>query len=293
MIGDSTDERWGVMDIIPRTDFPDIRKKAAIQSDAGFLGIIPREGNVMARFYIELGHESAEGISLSSLQDKARQIFKPYTMGFAETQWWSYYTVGQRLVDSFTKNYRVFLLGDAAHTHSPKAGQGINVSLQDAHNVAWKLAAVLRGRASPGILETYVSERGKLAAALIEFDRSYAKMFSSSISIEEINRRVTQSRRYTAGLGTRYGESCLVSRSDDGIQMLAKAIAVGERFPGAQVVRFCDAYAMQILRALPADSRWRVVVFGGDILKPQARQRLGQVSHRQESRPLTLCCSAL
>ena len=73
-----------------------------------------------------------------------------------EIAWWSVYEIGQRLTDKFddvpeaeiaTRLPRVFIAGDACHTHSPKAGQGMNVSMQDAFNLGWKLASVLRKRA--------------------------------------------------------------------------------------------------------------------------------------------------
>ena len=75
-----------------------------------------------------------------------------------EVAWWSVYEIGQRLCDRFDdvpdgcgcrRLPRVFIAGDACHTHSPKAGQGMNVSMQDAFNLGWKLAAVLRGLARP------------------------------------------------------------------------------------------------------------------------------------------------
>ena len=74
---------------------------------------------------------------------------------------------------------RVFIAGDACHTHSPKAGQGMNVSMQDGFNLGWKLASVLRGRSSPEILRTYSDERQAVAKELIDFDREWAKMFSA------------------------------------------------------------------------------------------------------------------
>ena len=74
---------------------------------------------------------------------------------------------------------RVFIAGDACHTHSPKAGQGMNVSMQDAFNLGWKLAAVLRGRCAPKLLHTYSAERQAIAKELIDFDREWAKMLSA------------------------------------------------------------------------------------------------------------------
>ena len=72
----------------------------------------------------------------------------------------------------------VFIAGDACHTHSPKAGQGMNFSMQDTFNLGWKLAAVLRKQCTPELLHTYSAERQVVAQELIEFDREWAKTFS-------------------------------------------------------------------------------------------------------------------
>lgn len=125
MVGDTTDTVWGVMDIYPLTTFPDIRRKCTIHSSAGNLLIIPREGGELVRFYIQLPAGShPKDVKLEDLQNTARQIFAPYQMEFAGTFWWSAYSIGQRLAEKFHKDERVFLTGDACHTHSPKAGQG-------------------------------------------------------------------------------------------------------------------------------------------------------------------------
>ncbi|KAJ5134785.1 acylamino-acid-releasing enzyme [Penicillium atrosanguineum] len=162
MIGDSSDAVWGVMDMVPRTNFPDIRKKSTLRSKAGNILIIPREGeNInLTRFYIELAPGiNPKDVTLESLQEQAQAIFHPYKVDFAETVWWSAYSIGQRQADCFHRDHRVFLAGDACHTHSPKAGQGMNVSLQDGYNIGWKLGEVLTGLATPSLLETYVLER--------------------------------------------------------------------------------------------------------------------------------------
>jgi len=144
MLGDSTDTVWGVMDIFPLTTFPDIRRKCTIHSSSGNLLIIPREGGSLVRFYIQLPAGSVpKDVRLEDLQTQAKAIFAPYEMEFADTFWWSAYSIGQRLADNFHKDMRVFLTGDACHTHSPKAGQGMNVSLQDGYNLGWKLGSVL------------------------------------------------------------------------------------------------------------------------------------------------------
>lgn len=89
MVGDSTDAVWGVMDVYPRTDFPDIRRKVVLQTDQGNLLLIPREGGSLVRFYIELPHGVvAKNVKLEDLQDIAKKIFSQYQMDFAGTDWW-------------------------------------------------------------------------------------------------------------------------------------------------------------------------------------------------------------
>ncbi|KAK5631869.1 hypothetical protein RRF57_007583 [Xylaria bambusicola] len=277
MIGDSSDEVWGVMDVYPKTSFPDIRKKAIVKSESGTVLIIPREGDSLVRFYINLSGSTAaaKDVTLAQLHEKARQIFQPYTMEFPETTWWSAYVIGQRLANEFHAHYRVFLGGDACHTHSPKAGQGMNVSLQDGYNIGWKLAAVLRKQAFPKLLETYVLERQKTAADLIDFDRYWSKLFSASGGQESsiTPELFVKAGRYTAGLAIQYGDS-MITATATSQSSLASNLMVGMRFPSAQVVRVADAKPMWLTRALPADSRWHIVVFGGDIQDEDTAKRL-------------------
>lgn len=158
--GDSSSQVWGVMDLLAITDFPDIRFKSAVQSSRGNLLVIPREGGYLVRLYVELDalaegervHD--RGITLDQLVATARSILHPYRLDVKEVPWWSVYEIGQRICDRYddvpagaeaTRLPRVFIAGDACHTHSPKAGQGMNVSMQDTFNLGWKLAAVLRG----------------------------------------------------------------------------------------------------------------------------------------------------
>lgn len=282
MIGDTTDSVWGVMDVYPHTDFPDIRKKAAIKSAAGSLLIIPREGDSPVRLYIELPHgTNAKDVHLEDLQATAKRVFAPYSIDVIETFWWSAYSIGQRLADHFDKDYRVFLTGDACHTHSPKAGQGMNVSLQDGYNIGWKLAHVLTRRASPSLLRTYTLERGQVAANLIAFDREFTRLFSSKPTSNNapdgFSKYFAQASSYTAGLTSKYSDS-QITDAQNSKQERAPKIVVGMRLPSAQVVRHSDSEAMQLLRALPSDGRWRIILFPGDIVSQKTRDRLQNVA---------------
>ncbi|WP_371067978.1 FAD-dependent monooxygenase, partial [Salmonella enterica] len=82
----------------------------------------------------------------------ANRIIKPYAIDVKEVVWWSIYDIGHSITDRFDdvpegvdRDPRVFIAGDACHTHSPKAGQGMNVSMQDTFNLGWKMVHVLQG----------------------------------------------------------------------------------------------------------------------------------------------------
>jgi phenol 2-monooxygenase len=279
MLGDTSDTIWGVMDIYPQTSFPDIRRKCTIHSSAGNLIIIPREGGQLARFYIQLpAGTHPKQVTLEDLQNTTRKIFAPYTMEFADVFWWSAYSIGQRLAEQFHKDYRVFLTGDACHTHSPKAGQGMNVSLQDGYNIGWKLGSVLSGISPASVLHTYVGERSKTAADLIEFDKILAEMFSRKETHPgEFSEYFVKSGRYMAGFTATYEDAPVTSRDGEKSRGVAKGVVVGMRFPSAQVIRVCDCKAMPLQRVLQSDGRWRIVVFGGDINNPEHKMKIVQV----------------
>ena len=287
MTGDSSDSVWGVMDFIPRTDFPDIRKLNMMHTKAGVVMNIPREGGIMNRFYTELPRGTvAKEVKLKDLQATARRAFHPYQLDFPETIW-------QRIADDYTKAHRVFLTGDACHTHSPKGGQGLNVSLQDGYNIGWKLASVLKGQTEPDILNTYVIERQMVGENLIEWDKDWVKRMTSTSKEEggfleaknsiELMDVWLRSGAFTGGLTITYGESA-ITRAIDSTQSVAEHLKVGMRFPSAKVVRYCDALEMQLSKALPSDGRWRIVVFAGDIRQDAASRRLHQVSYASTER---------
>lgn len=138
--GDSTDYVWGVLDIVPITDFPDIRHRCAIHSaNSGSVMVIPRE-NKLVRLYIQLqamerqkpgAKADRSWITPSTILQSAQRILHPYKLDYVHCDWWTAYQIGQRVGNHFSLYDRVFLAGDAVHTHSPKAGQGMNVSMQD------------------------------------------------------------------------------------------------------------------------------------------------------------------
>lgn len=297
--GDSANQAWGVIDVLPVTDYPDIRFKSVIQSaDAGNMVIIPREGGYLVRLYIEMDElepgERVAGRAITSddLIAAARRILHPHSLDVQEIVWWSVYEIGQRLTDKFddvpddalaTRTPRVFVAGDACHTHSPKAGQGMNVSMQDAFNLGWKLAAVLEGRSAPELLHTYSAERQSVAQDLIDFDREWAAMLSAKpldtasgtddgVDPAALQRHFQQQGRYTAGMATRYEPSLLTGEGT--WQHLATGFPIGERFHSAPVARVGDAQPLELGHVHRADGRWRIYAFGDRLPIDDPRSRL-------------------
>lgn len=279
--GDSANHAWGVMDVLVNTDFPDIRFKALIQSATeGSIVLIPREGGYMVRIYVEMDKLAANervagrNITIEQLIAAAQRIFSPYVLDVKEVAWWSVYEIGQRLCDRFddlkpeemtTRLPRIFIAGDACHTHSPKAGQGMNVSMQDAFNIGWKLISVLQGRSPASLMHTYSAERQAIAKTLIDFDREWAAMLSDpkTQASGDVQRYFVQHGRYTAGTATQYQpatHSALLT-GDSEHQSLATGFVVGTRFHSAPVIRISDGKVQELGKALLADARWRLIAF--------------------------------
>ena len=283
MQGDSANKAWGVMDLQLVTDFPDIRIKSVIQSREGNVMIIPREGGYLVRFYIEmdklkLSQRVADlEITCEQLIEVAQRIFKPFTLDVKNVVWWSVYEIGQRIAEHFdnSKNTNVpaniFIAGDACHTHSPKAGQGMNVSMHDSFNLGWKLASVIQGRSSAAILKTYASERRAIAQQLIDFDRELSQAFStqqsspkqSKASATKLEKNVIKLEGFMSGTMTQYDSSLLTAEPN--YQQLATGFPLGKRFHSAPVIRAIDARPMQLGHINKADGRWRIFAFARSI----------------------------
>lgn len=285
--GEFANHVWGVMDVLAVTDFPDIRLKAAIQSaDHGNILIIPREGGYLVRLYVDLGEVDPQNraairnITAEVAIAAAQRVLHPYTLEVRDIAWFSVYEVGQRVTDRFddvppqhvaARLPRVFIAGDACHTHSAKAGQGMNVSLQDAFNLGWKLVAVLEGRAGPELLRTYSIERRTIAQELIAFDKRWSKTMSSppkdpahpergGVDPAELQAQFMQSGRYTAGVATHYCPSTVLT-GEASHQHLATGFTIGMRFHSAPVIRLADAKPMQLGHVARADAAWRLYAF--------------------------------
>jgi len=141
------------------------------QSD--FLAIFPLKEKGRVRLVGAVRNEQNDGEGLQ-WSDVSPTIFRRIDLEVKDVNWFSTYRVHHRVTEHFRKG-RVFLLGDAAHVHSPVGGQGMNTGIGDAVNLAWKLEAVLKNGAPDTLLDTYETERIRFARQLVSTtDRVFA-----------------------------------------------------------------------------------------------------------------------
>ena len=312
--GDSANKAWGVMDVLLVTDFPDIRVKSFIQSkDNGAVMLIPREGGYLVRLYVELDlldkdqRASQLDLNVDDIIAKAQLIMNPYKLDVKEVAWWSIYEVGQRVAERFDDTPignpeglvpRAFVAGDACHTHSPKGGWGLNTSLPDTFNLGWKLAAVLQGKSQPKLLQTYESERRKVAQMLIDADKQMSALVATRPSAKkgasqaktttaDIENFIARQNGFIAGTSIGYDASFICT--GEAHQKLATGYKIGQRFHSAEALRVADGRPVHLGHLVKADGRWRIFIFGNEqspLDSSSAARALIQFLANSESSPV-------
>ncbi|KAJ7656765.1 FAD binding domain-containing protein [Mycena polygramma] len=269
MEGNQTDLDWGVIDFTPQTDFPTPRAKNIIQSPlAGALGYLPRPKGA-ARAYVMLGEGLAEKTvpaaeAKTIIADKLRRGFAPYRMEIENATWCTIFRASQRVAERFSDGRRIFLAGDACHTHSPKAGQGANASMSDTFNLAWKIGYVVRHAAQQHILDTYEAERRPHSLELIELDRKIFRLFrGQTVAPEEYTRLWQEQIMFASGIGLQYS-SVLIDNSG---QSLAPGLVIGERLPSLEIIRTDDWRPVNIHDVCLFTGRFHVFLLAGNILE--------------------------
>ena len=195
---------------------------------------------------------------------------------FRECSWFSTYRIHHRAAERF-RDRRCFLLGDAAHVHSPAGGQGMNTGLQDAYNLAWKLALVVQGRADEALLDSYEAERMPVAQrllrstdrafALIVSESWFAGIFRTQIMARIAARAMTVERirklafRTISQIGIRYRSSPL-SQTLNGVPKAAPQ--AGDRFPWLKLKLQASGPVQDLFEALD-DMRFNLLVIGQSV----------------------------
>jgi hypothetical protein len=146
-----------------------------------FLAVFPLKDDGHWRLVGTVRDEVGRRHENLSWDDVSRRVMEWMRIDVAQVNWFSTYHVHHRVAERFRQG-RSFLVGDAAHVHSPVGGQGMNTGIGDAVNLAWKLAAVLGKRADPSLLDSYEPERIAFARRLVATtDRAFTGVISGSV----------------------------------------------------------------------------------------------------------------
>jgi 2-polyprenyl-6-methoxyphenol hydroxylase-like FAD-dependent oxidoreductase len=150
-----------------------------VLDDADFLAVFPLTRTGHARVIGTARVGGADFQDKLTWDDVSKSVFERMHIDVARVNWFSTYRVHHRVAERFREG-RAFLLGDAAHIHSPVGGQGMNTGIGDAVNLAWKLANVQHGQAPPALLDTYEPERIAFARRLVATtDRAFTTVTSN------------------------------------------------------------------------------------------------------------------
>jgi hypothetical protein len=261
----------------------------------------------MVRLYIQIASSTdpdfnpRKTATVEEVQAAAKRIFQPYYCDWDRVEWYSVYPIGQGIAEKYTLDHRVFMGGDVCHTHSPKAGQGMNTAFHDALNLAWKLHHVESGFADRSILSTYEPERKSVAETLLDFDNKYAALFSqrqpsssevhtasnsstsgdtNTTAPEDENPFVAMFKancEFTAGYGVAYGPNIYNHSADHAYQhslihVNHPKLRTGRIMPNSNVTRVADANLVHLENEIPCNGSFRLFVFAGANISPKKGQ---------------------
>lgn len=242
-------------------------------SDDGFYRILCARPDVDAA--------NREPPTLEEMQQIVRSVADPDAELY-EPKWLNRFRTQHRVATKFREGL-AFLAGDAGHVHVPVAGQGMNTGIQDAFNLAWKLAAVINGTAKSELLDSYNSERHPVASALIkgtdqgfhalvepnEFMAFMMKVFAPlAINLEQVQNRL---RTIVAEIGIAYHNSPIVEDHNIG-----SVVAAGTRAPDAVIVRKKDKRTINLFEVFQG-TRWTLLLLGGLKTTSETTERLQQI----------------
>ncbi|GAW16151.1 hypothetical protein ANO14919_055740 [Xylariales sp. No.14919] len=271
--GATSEDRWVRIDGHVKTNLPKPRTYCSIES--------PTHGNVLwvgldrgatrigYAFTDDRASAYAEFDEQAAIAEAAAAV-KPFTLEFEQVDWWTIYTVGQRVAKRFSVDDRVFLVGDACHTHSSGAAQGLNTGIHDAVNLGWKLSLVLRGLAAPALLRTYEMERRPNVQKLIQYDADISRLMTNRLpenwqgdpaaDVNEVLGRVMdEAGAFSSGLGISYEprvDNPLISASSS-----SGPLRPGMRAPDIPLLRPGTFERTRLYRETPNVGSFYVVFF--------------------------------
>jgi phenol 2-monooxygenase len=279
--GSSSEDKWVRVDGVIETDLPKPRTYCAIES--------PTHGNVL---WAALDHGATRiGFAFTAERQKAYKVFdeeaavkeaiasvKPFSLKFKTVDWWTIYVVGQRIARSFFVNDCIFLAGDACHTHSSGAAQGMNTGTHDAVNLGWKLSLVLQGLASPDLLHTYESERLPNVQKLINYDKDISRLMTMQLPEdwtgdpnadpnEILGHVMKEAATFSSGLGIYYEpDTYLNLRGDTGIS----SVLAGQRAPDVSLQKPATFETTRLQTETPNCATFYIALFAGNVARTKS-----------------------
>ncbi|KAL2863089.1 pentachlorophenol 4-monooxygenase [Aspergillus lucknowensis] len=271
--GERTDYRWVRIDGYFKTNMPD--------ADIGFAAIESKShGTVL---WVQLDHGVKRiGFAMTSgmltkygdqftEEDAKREAIKsmePFTLEFESVEWWTLYSITQRVADTFIRDDRILLAGDACHTHSSGAAQGMNTGIHDAVNLSWKMSGLIKGWYTKDVLQTYDTERRAAALYLIELDKAFSATISGSIpdayksryanANELFTKLFDETIQFSIGLGVHYEENIINKPPRTGM------ISAGWRAPDALVYAPGSRLPARLFTLTKNCGQWSIIVFAGE-----------------------------
>jgi len=232
--------------------------------DADFLLVFPLQGRGRLRLVGTVRDQPDRDHGTMTFDDVKGKAVEHLKLTIENVNWFSTYRVHHRVAHRFREG-RAFLLGDAAHLHSPVGGQGMNTGIGDAVNLAWKLAAVLKDGAPDGLLDTYEPERIAFARRLVATtDRVFTLVTKRGLVARVVRTRglpllapllfrLSPVRRFMFGTLSQIGVNYLSSPLSAGA---AGAVRGGDRLPWVELGPGQDNFAPLI------SLTWQVHVYG-------------------------------
>ncbi|KAI6082714.1 3-propionate hydroxylase [Hypoxylon rubiginosum] len=275
--GSKSEDKWVRVDGQITTNLPKPRTYCSIES--------PTHGNVL---WAALDHGATRiGYAFTDDRAKAYSEFdeaaavkeaiaavKPFDITFDRVDWWTIYTVGQRVAKTFFHDGCVFLAGDACHTHSSGAAQGMNTGIHDAVNLAWKLSLVLNRDAKPSLLETYEAERRPNVQRLIQYDKDISRLMTNRLPEDwqgdpaaDVNvilgEVMEEAGSFSSGLGIFYDveEGNPLNVNSSFTCDSTPPVKPGMRGPDITLYRPGTFEATRLIRELPNEACFSVLVF--------------------------------
>ncbi|KZT32761.1 FAD/NAD(P)-binding domain-containing protein [Sistotremastrum suecicum HHB10207 ss-3] len=279
--GEKTTQRWIRMDGVLKTNMPTGQTHvAAIESKThgNILWLPVDHGRIRVGYALpkELADEFNNGlkITVDIAIREAQKAVAPFTLEYETVDWFTVYAISQRVAAQYRTN-NVILAGDACHTHSSGAAQGMNTGVHDAVNLGWKLGGYLRGWYTEDVLNSYDTERRKAAQQVITIDKYMSTLITGKIpedwkskypanadANDVLDDLFQANAEFTVGLGISYDINPINREINP--KVLSK-VQAGHRAPDIALSPPGGNFPKRLYELTPNNGKFSIVIFAGTV----------------------------